>query len=200
MDTVSQISFDPNRSALLSMDYQAGLVYVYGKDPDLTARAANVMDAARGFGMRIIHVKVGFRPNLPEVSARNRLMGRIKSSPEHQKLFEGKAGAIHAAVAPVGDEIVITKTRVDAFVGTDLELVLRANEIDTLVMFGIATSGVVLSTLLHGSDADYRLVVIKDCCTDLDNELHTCLVDKLFPSRAFVLSAAEFVENLENPL
>jgi nicotinamidase-related amidase len=196
MDTFAPFSFDPTRSALLSMDYQAGIVYVYGKDPDLTARAVSAIDAARSFGMRIIHVKVGFRRDLPEVSARNRLIGPIRNSPEHQKLFEGKAGAIYSAVAPVGDDIVISKSRVNAFVGTDLDVVLRANEIDTLVMFGIATSGVVLSTLLHASDADYRLVVIKDCCTDLDNELHACLVEKLFPSRAIVMSAAEFVQAL----
>jgi len=47
-----------------------------------------------------------------------------------------------------------------------------AKEIETIVLFGIATSGVVLSTLLEASDADYRLVVIEDCCADLDAELH----------------------------
>lgn len=120
MDTSAPFSFDPTRSALLSMDYQAGIVYVYGKDPDLTARAASAIQAARSFGMRIIHVKVGFRRDLPEVSARNRLIGPIKNSPEHQKLFEGKAGAIYSAVAPVDDDIVISKTRLNAFVGTDL--------------------------------------------------------------------------------
>jgi nicotinamidase-related amidase len=44
-------------------------------------------------------------------------------------------------------------------------MLLRANEIETIILFGIATSGVVLSTLLQASDADYRLVVIADCCT-----------------------------------
>ncbi len=194
MDTVAQPPFDPSRSALLSMDYQNGIVYVYSKDPEMTTRAARVTEAARNCGMRVIHVKVGFRPKLPELSSRNKLMGSIKSSTQHQEFFQGKPGAIHSAVAPQDDEVVITKTRVDAFAGTDLELILRANDIDTLVMFGIATSGVVLSTLLHASDADYRLFVIKDCCTDLDLELHACLMDKLFPSRATVLTASEFIE------
>jgi nicotinamidase-related amidase len=57
-------------------------------------------------------------------------------------------------------------------------MILRARDIDTLVLFGIATSGVVLSTLLHAADADYRLFVIKDCCADLDLDLHACLVDR----------------------
>jgi nicotinamidase-related amidase len=85
---------------------------------------------------------------------------------------------------------------VSAFRGTDLEMILRAKEIDTLVLFGIATSGVVLSTLLEASDADYRLVVIKDCCVDGDAEVHACLVDKVFSRRAAVVSAGEFLAAL----
>lgn len=46
---------------------------------------------------------------------------------------------------------------------------------DTLVLFGIATSGVVLSTVLWAADADYRLFVIKDCCADLDETVHRML-------------------------
>ncbi|MGH7440727.1 MAG: cysteine hydrolase family protein [Polyangiaceae bacterium] len=46
--------------------------------------------------------------------------------------------------------------------GTDLDMILRANGIDTLVLGGIATSGVVLSTVRHAADADYRLVVVAD--------------------------------------
>jgi nicotinamidase-related amidase len=78
----------------------------------------------------------------------------------------------------------VTKRRVSAFAGTDLEMILRANEIETLVLFGIVTSGVVLSTLLEASDADYWLFVVKDCCADLDQRLHAALVEGLFPSRA----------------
>ena len=91
---------------------------------------------------------------------------------------------------------MVTKRRVSAFAGTDLGIILRANEIETLVMFGIATSGVVLSTLLEASDLDYRLVVIRDCCADLDLGLHTCLIERVFPTRATVLSAIDFTELL----
>ena len=90
------------------------------------------------------------------------------------------------------DDIFVVKHRVSAFRGTDLE-VLRAKEIDTLVMFGIATSGVVLSTSLEASDADYRFAVMKDCCVDGDAELHANLIDKVFAQRAAVLTASEFL-------
>ena len=75
-------------------------------------------------------------------------------------------------------------------------MILRAKEIDTLVLFGIATSGVVLSTLLEASDADYRLVVIKDCCVDGDAELHANLIDKIFARRASVVTASEFLASV----
>jgi nicotinamidase-related amidase len=194
----AQLSFDPARTAVLSMDLQAGIVSIYVKDQELLTRAASVLQRARASAMRIIHVQVGFRPNLPEVGTRNPLFAAIKSSPQHQRLFQGPSGAIHAVVAPQADDIVITKHRVSAFAGTDLYMILRANDIETLVLFGIATSGVVLSTLLQATDADYRLVVIKDCCADLDLELHNSLLDKLFPKRAQVLTAAEFVGNLDS--
>lgn len=71
---------------------------------------------------------------------------------------------------------------------------LLAKEIDTLVLFGIATSGVVLSTLLEAVDADYRAFVIPDCCADMDDELHRALIDRLFAKRAELLIAAEFAQ------
>jgi len=64
------------------------------------------------------------------------------------------------------------------------------------VLFGIATSGVVLSTLLDASDADYCLIVVKDCCIDNDADMHACLMEKVFPRRATVLSAGELREAL----
>ncbi|MGA9718296.1 MAG: isochorismatase family protein, partial [Acidobacteriaceae bacterium] len=65
--------------------------------------------------------------------------------------------------------------------------------IDTLVLFGIATSGVVLSTLIEASDADYRLAVIGDCCADLDSAVHDCLIQRFFPKRGSVFSSESFI-------
>jgi nicotinamidase-related amidase len=80
---------------------------------------------------------------------------------------------------------------VSAFAGTDLAMVLRAKAIDTLVLAGISTSGVILSTVRHGADADYRLVVVKDCCADADDEVHRVLTEKVLVRQATVLSASE---------
>lgn len=62
-------------------------------------------------------------------------------------------------------KIIITKRRISAFVGADLAMILRVNDIDMLVLYGIATSGVVLSTLVEAADADYRVAVIGEEAT-----------------------------------
>ena len=187
---------DPKHTAVLSMDCQTGIVSIYAKDDKdaFLTRAASVLNHARASGMSIIHIQVGFRPGLPEVSSRNILFSSLKSSAEHQRLFQEPLGTIPSVIAPKEGEPVITKHRISAFTGTDLSMILRANDIDTLVLLGIATSGVVLSTLLEAADADFRLAVIKDCCADLDPRVHDCLINNFFPTRASVLSVQEFIE------
>jgi len=187
-------SFEPDRAAVLSMDLQTGIVGIYAKDdPDLLSRAASILERSRDRKMSVIHVRVEFRPGLPEISLRNPLFGAMKKSIEHQRLFQGPAGAIHPNVAPQADDIVVTKHRISAFAGTDLTMILRAREVETLILFGIATSGVVLSTLLHASDADYRLIVVKDCCADLDPEVQNSLVERLFPRLATVTTSEQLI-------
>jgi nicotinamidase-related amidase len=188
-------SIDPAHTAVLSMDCQAGIVSIYtreGKDAFL-ARVASVLNHARATGMTVIHVQVGFRPGLPEIHPTNALFGAIKSSEQHQRLFKEPLGVFPETIAPQGNEIVITKHRVSAFAGTDLAMILRANDIDTLILYGIATSGVVLSTLVEAADADFRVAVIGDCCADLDSALHDCLIQRFFPTRGAVFSGESFI-------
>jgi nicotinamidase-related amidase len=192
------VAFDVVHTALLAMDCQAGIVSIYAKPPaEFVDRASSVLRAARGAGLLVVHVQVGFRPGLPEVSRQNKLFAAIKSSPQHQEFFQGASGAIHPALGPEPGDIVVTKHRVSAFAGTDLEILLRARKIESIILFGIATSGVVLSTLLDASDCDYKLIVIADCCADFDAQLHEALLTRLFPQRADVLTAAEFVKALQ---
>ncbi|HUB53523.1 MAG TPA: isochorismatase family cysteine hydrolase [Terracidiphilus sp.] len=195
----ADIKFEHARTAVLAMDCQAGIVSIYVPEHDeFLARANSVLGAARKAGMTVIHVQVGFRPGLPEISSRNKLFGALKANPQHQQLFMGPAGKIHPDLGPEPEDIVVTKHRVSAFSGSDLAMLLRAREVDTLVMFGIATSGVVLSTLLEAFDLDYRVVVISDCCADRDAELHNVLLRQLYTSRGEVYTAAEFVNAIEN--
>jgi len=183
---------EPKRTAFLSMDLQAAIVSMYAKDQAaFLERTASVLRQARSAGACVIHVKVGFRLGLPEINPRNALFQSMKTSERYRQIFEGPQGEIHPAVAPAGDDILVVKHRVSAFCGTDLEMILQAKEIESLALFGIATSGVVLSTLIDAFDRDYNIAVIKDCCEDTDAEIHACLVDKFFPLRAAVVPSTE---------
>ena len=76
---------------------------------------------------------------------------------------------------------MVTKRRVSVFAGSDLDLVLRGLGAGTLVLTGIATSGVVLSTLRYAAGQDDQLVVLADACLDADPEVHRVLTEKVFP-------------------
>jgi nicotinamidase-related amidase len=101
---------------------------------------------------------------------------------------------------PLGpEEAVVTKLRVSAFSGSDLEVILRAHGVDTLILAGIATSGVVLSTLREAADKDYRLIVLSDACLDADPEVHSVLMEKVFPRQADIMTVDEWVEKESRP-
>lgn len=187
---MSELKLDTGRSALLVMDFQTPIVenHATGKEALLTA-TASALAAARRRGMRVIYVVVGFRPGFPEIGDRNQTFSRVKN-------MGGIDTDVHPRVAPVGEEPIVTKRRVGALYGTDLEVILRTHGIDTLVLCGVSTSGVVLSTLRHAADADYQVLVLRDCCSDPDTEVHTCLMDKVFPRQATVTTSAEFSKAL----
>ncbi len=188
------LSIDRSHSAVLIMDYQAAVVEGFATDHEaLVKRAAEVLAHARRAGLKVIYIVVNFRPGYPEVSPRNANFNAVRQS---GRFITGAGTEVHPAVALQPGDITVIKHRVGAFPGTDLDMILRANDIETIVMFGIATSGVVLSTLRHAADADYRLVVLKDCCSDRDAEVHRVLFDKVFPRQATVTTAAEFIEAL----
>ena len=105
---------------------------------------------------------------------------------------------IHAAVPPLQTEPIIPKHRVNAFFGTDLDMMLRAQGRDTLVMMGHATSGVILSTVRYAADADHRLIVLEDGCADRDPQVHDLLMEKVFPRQATVASAQDVIRALSS--
>lgn len=185
-------AFDPERTAVLIMDYQTGILAGLGAEAEpLVQRAARVLEAARSGGVPIFFVKVCFRPGHPEIGENNLMFATTKQT---GRFASGTPDAeIHPAVAPHAGEVIVMKRRVSAFAGSDLELILRARKIDTLVLFGVATGGVVLSTVRQAADADYRLHVVADCCADRDPEVHRVLLEKVLPRQAEVANAEAFV-------
>ena len=182
-------------TVLLVMDVQRGTVGRFGDDDSgYLERVGAAVAAARGAGVPVVYVRVMFRPGHPEISPRNKIFAAIAGG---GGLVEGDpATEIHPAVAPAPGDIVVTKERVSAFSGSDLDVVLRARDAGTLVLCGIATSGVVLSTLRQAADLDYELVVLADGCLDGDPEVHRVLIEKVFARQAEVTTVAEWTAQL----
>ncbi|MBK3577751.1 cysteine hydrolase [Streptomyces sp. MBT65] len=178
-----------SNQALLVMDVQRVIVDRY-PDPAYLPRLRKAIDTARANGVRVIYAAVGFRPGAPEISPRNKLFGRLAGVT--LPAAAAQANEIHPDVAPAPGDIQVTKRRVSAFAGSDLDMVLRANDIDHLVLTGIATSGVVLSTLRQAADLDFTLTVLSDGCLDNDPEVHRVLTEKVFPMQAEVTTVANW--------
>lgn len=179
------------QTALLIMDMQTAVISQLPDYPGIIANVGRAIATARARNIPVIYVVVGFRPGMPEVSMNNKVFGGSKprsggatGSPELMKIDE--------AIAPLATDVIVTKRRISAFTGSDLEVVLRSQGIQHLVLAGVSTSGVVLSTLREAADKDYRITVLADCCTDRDRALHDVIIEKIFPFQADVKTVDQF--------
>jgi nicotinamidase-related amidase len=145
----------------------------------------------RDHGGTIAYVRVAFtEADWAAIPPTNAIFARVS---ENRLMYdEDPSTAIHDRLAPQPGDIVVRKTRVGAMSTTDLDRQLRDRGIDTLVMAGLSTSGVVLSTLIEAADRDYRLFVLSDGTDDPDAETRDVLLGKVFPRRAQVIDTAEF--------
>lgn len=185
--TTSVNPIDPARTALLLMDFQLA---VLGNAPDpeaILASANAALSWARKENVQVGYVRVAFaEEDYANVPARNKTFSALAQnkflpadSPEAQ---------IHPSLEVRDDDIVVRKTRVGAWNTTGLRAELDARGIDTLILGGISTSGVVLSTLRHAADEDYRLFVLSDATADRDSEVHRVLIEKVFPRQADIIT------------
>jgi len=190
------ISLDKKKTALLIADFYADMMTTvpHAVERKVVEKTQALQRAARQAGILLCYSATVFRRGYIEISDRNKTFSQRKRSGRPAIGFP--VPLIHPAVKPAEGEVVVGKHRVNALYGTDLELVLRANDVDTLIILGYATSGVVLSTVRYAADLDYRLFVVEDCCSDQDPEVHDFLTQRLFPRQAEVVTSEEVIQAL----
>ncbi len=118
-------------------------------------------------------------------------MGARVGTSAHAFHNDSPTTAVHERVAPQDGDIIVRKVRVGAFSTTDLDAQLRERGVDTLILAGISTSGVVLSTVRDASDRDYRVLVLADATADPEPDVHAFLTERIFPRQADVITVAE---------
>ncbi|MGW7007969.1 cysteine hydrolase family protein [Streptomyces sp. NPDC054933] len=186
MSTPTHPTITPERTALLAMDFQNGIV-PHAPDADaLVERVKGAIADVRAAGGTIAYVRVAFTENdwaaIPET---NKTFTTVAAG--KMLHHEDTATQIDERITPEHGDIVVRKTRYGSASTTDLHQQLTDRGIDTLVLAGISTSGVVLSTLIDAADRDYRVYVLSDGIADPDPKTHQVLLDIVFPSRAHVI-------------
>ncbi|MFE3192447.1 cysteine hydrolase family protein [Nocardia sp. NPDC059240] len=177
-------------TALIIGDMQRGITGGYPFAGEIVPALTELLPRARGAGVLVAFVHFAFRGNGADVPPGNALYRTFYDAGDD--FHEGSPGT--EIDLPVdAEDVVVLKRRASAFAGTDLDLVLRARGVDSVVIAGVATSAMVAATCYDAADRGYRVTVLRDGCADGDPGMHAFFVDAVFPSRGFdVVSCAEW--------
>ena len=193
---MTNLNLDRNKTAVLSMDIQQAPVRrsPMFRERNVGQAAKSVLEAARKAKILVIHVAIDYQPAF--FSPKNKFLQKIRipilSAPgvDVAELLE-----IVDEVKPMADEPVIRKPRMNPFFGTALDSMLRSRDIDTVVLMGVATEYVVEAAARHAADADYRVIVLEDCCAAFSDEAHRVALD-IMDHLATLATAADFLASV----
>ena len=195
---MADFNIDRSTTALLIADFYAEAMGTlpHAVERGVVQKTVELQAAAREAGMMVCYCATVFRPGYPEISERNKTFSARKASGQ-PAVFDPVA-VIHPDVRPRDGEVVVGKHRVNALFGTGLEVALTGNNINTIILLGYATSGVVLSTTRYASDRDYRLFIVADCCADSEPEVHDFLIGRILNRQADIVTASEAVSAIRS--
>lgn len=190
---MADLTLDKRHTALLIADFYADAMgsLPHAVQRNCIEKTQRVRESARKAGILVCYSATVFRPGFVEIHERNKIFSARKRS--GQPAVSDPVALIHPDMKPAAGEPVVGKHRVNAMFGTDLPVILGANDVNTLILLGFATSGVVLSTTRYAADADYRLIIVEDCCADRDGAVHDFLCQKIFPSQADVVQSSDVI-------
>jgi nicotinamidase-related amidase len=191
---------DSKRSALLLWDMEYAIAPNAFNYTDIVANLRMLSALARARGVPVFYsVQTGFDLLKEEAGVWVRVrMKRAKTADPSQLLKEKedpKGREIVAELQPEPRDIVFHKRRPDGFVGTDFDLMLRSNDVRTIVIGGVATEGGIEGTARSARNLGYDVVVLKDGVGSRSRELHE-LALKLMEQTHFDLAAASEIAEI----
>ena len=176
----------PDHTALLVVDVQndylddEGALSRLGKGVSMCQgilpRLKRVLKEARECGVMVVYIQSSSLPGLRSRSAPALYFWHVRYGMplDEDRVVEGTWGhEIVSAIAPGEGDLVVKKWRPSAFIGTNLDLLLRSNGIETIVVTAVATDGCVMATALVGFYHDYYAVVARDCVATIDQPATT---------------------------
>jgi nicotinamidase-related amidase len=149
---------------------------------EIVPRIDRFVEAARQRGVVIIWVIDSHRPGKPDWE-----LDHVRAHCE-----AGTPGVeLAPPLEPHEADYVITKRRYSAFVGTDLDLILRDNRIDTLFLTGTKTNVCIRATAQDAFEHNYRVVVPRDCVSTDKVHLHEANLEDIQKYLGRVVSLEE---------
>lgn len=200
------LGVDSVRAAVVGIDLHRGhldmAVATMPAAPDVAERvvAANrvLFDWARLQGIPVIHLVTQYRDAAEiRLNAFWRTRAEDPNNPRKNVMAHNLIGMPGGEVMPglmdAGrDWVVDTKKRYNCFVATDLELLLRAHGINTLIVTGVNTNSCVLSTVTAACSMDYAVIVASDCVDTIDDPaLHDAALLCIRTAFGFVMRSDE---------
>ena len=194
--------------ALLVIDMQNDLIKVkeepfnavtkMAESKGIINNTAKVIAAARKAGMPVIFAcHVHRKDNADVVPTITDLMLQGQVTPPRAAMIEGTPGAeVVDELKPASGEHVIWKRRSNAFYNSDLELMLRSREIDTVILTGAVTNGCIANTARGARERDLHVIILSDCVATMMPEDDEYFIKKVFPSAGRVRTADEIVSVL----
>lgn len=176
------------KPVLVLMDFENEIVHEKGKyapygfaqylkENNVFEHVQTVMEKARAQKIPIIFVKVGFSPDYKEWSPIPRA---FRGAKENQIVPLGSwATEIHESLKVQPQDFVVVKHRINPFYSTDLEVILKSLQADTLYLAGVSTNYVVQSATREAHDRDYHVVLLEDCCGGMNKEDHQRAIESL---------------------
>jgi nicotinamidase-related amidase len=201
------VPLDPNRTAVVLIEYQndftseGGVLHdaVKGvmEQTGMLENSRRLAEAARAAGATIVHAPITFAPGYGELSQHP--YGILKGVVDSTAFVKGEWGAeIVDVLAPrEGDVIVEGKRGLDTFATTNLDFILRARGIDTIVLGGFLTNCCVESTMRTGYEKGYHVITLSDCVAATSPEEHENAIRFDYPMFSEVLSADAVLQQLE---
>ncbi|CAG8524412.1 20438_t:CDS:2, partial [Gigaspora rosea] len=179
-------------AAFIFCDYQNDVIGINTLNQFLTRSKqlfTAVHQAKQKKNLSCFSVGLTFRPGYPEVSPNNRHFENLKNL---GRLVDGTKGAEFIdGMVPRDSDIVIQKRRTDAFYNTDLQMILESKNIHHIILSGIATRDVILSTTRSAADRDMSITVVRDCCFDENEMVQNVFMDEIFPKQGVLVVSFE---------
>lgn len=103
-----------------------------------------------------------------------------------------------SGITPQADEYEVTKTRYNGFHGTDLEYILRAGGIETVLLCGFTTNVCVESTARGAHERGFNVVLVEDCCASFSEDEHRAAVRNVDRLLGTTVTLHAIVDNLRS--